>query len=137
LSRLSRKDGRKKSSSERVGRILGDFGEFAPGNESRRELFAIECRAQQMPLEHEVLPDRPEAREKFLYAFSIAKAAHATLAFARWLVAVLGAVVQSGGRFDEHVLHFCRLRDLRFCRRIAAQLIGDDLARGRVRNFVC
>jgi hypothetical protein len=53
------------------------------------------------------------------------------------LVAVLGAVVQSGGRFDEHVLHFCRLRDLRFCRRIAAQLIGDDLARGRVRNFVC
>jgi hypothetical protein len=48
---------------------LGDFGEFAPGNESRRELFAIECRAQQMPLEREVLPDRPEAREKFLCRF--------------------------------------------------------------------
>jgi hypothetical protein len=42
LSRLRRKDGRKKRPSERVGRILGDFGEFAPGNESRRELFAIE-----------------------------------------------------------------------------------------------
>jgi hypothetical protein len=42
LSRLRRKDGRKKRPSERVGRILSDFGEFAPGNESRRELFAIE-----------------------------------------------------------------------------------------------
>ena len=31
-----------KRPSERVGRILGDFGEFAPGNESHRELFAIE-----------------------------------------------------------------------------------------------
>jgi hypothetical protein len=31
-----------KRPSERVGRILGDFGEFTPGNESRRELFAIE-----------------------------------------------------------------------------------------------
>ncbi|MGF6786935.1 hypothetical protein OKW27_001248 [Paraburkholderia sp. 35.1] len=31
-----------KRPSELVGRILGDFGEFGPGNESRRELFAIE-----------------------------------------------------------------------------------------------
>jgi hypothetical protein len=31
-----------KRPSERVGRILGDFGDFAPGNESRREVFAIE-----------------------------------------------------------------------------------------------
>src|ERR1700688_4612590 len=93
-----------------------------------------------MPLEREMLPDRPEAREKFLCAFRVAKAAHApkevplgdaTLAFARWLVAVLCAVVQSGGRFDEHVLHVRKFRDLRFCRRIAAQLIGDDLARYR------
>ncbi|SAL87630.1 hypothetical protein AWB67_07447 [Caballeronia terrestris] len=75
-----------------------------------------------MPLEREVLPDRPEAREKFPCAFWVAKAAHATLAFARWLVAVLGAVVQSRGRFDEHVLDVCKFRDLRFCRRIAAQL---------------
>ncbi len=87
-----------------------------------------------MPLEREVLPDRPEAREKFLCAFRVAKAAHATLAFARWLVAVLCAVVHSGGRFDEHVLHVRKFRDLRFCRRIAAQLIGDDLARHRART---
>lgn len=57
-----------------------------------------------MPLEREVLPDRPEAREKLLCALPVAKDPHAALAFARWLVAVLGAVVQSGGRFDEHVL---------------------------------
>ena len=86
-----------------------------------------------MPLEREMLPDRPEAREKFLCAFRIAKAAHATLAFACRLVAVLCAVVQSGGRFDEHALHGRKFRDLRFCRRIAAQLIGDDLARYRAR----
>jgi hypothetical protein len=42
LSRLRRKDGRKKRPSERVGRIVGDFGEFAPSNESHRELCAIE-----------------------------------------------------------------------------------------------
>jgi hypothetical protein len=42
LSRLRRKDGRKKRPSGHVGRILGDFGEFAPGNESHRELCAIE-----------------------------------------------------------------------------------------------
>jgi acetyl-CoA acetyltransferase len=42
LSRLRRKDGRKEHHSESVGRISGDFGDFAPRNESRRELFAIE-----------------------------------------------------------------------------------------------
>jgi hypothetical protein len=44
------------------------------------------------------------------------------------------AVVQSNCRFDEHVLHVRKLRDLSFCSRIAAQLIGDDLARHRVRT---
>ena len=96
-----------------------------------------------MPLERELLPDRPEARKKFLCAFWVAKAAHApkevplgdaTLAFARRLVAVLCAVVQSGCSFDEHVLHVRKFRDLGFCRRIAAQLIGDDLARHRART---
>ena len=63
-----------------------------------------------------MLPGRPEARERFLCAFRVAKAAHApkevplgdaTLAFARRLVAVLCAVVQSTssakshGRFDR------------------------------------
>src|ERR1700712_399113 len=87
-----------------------------------------------MPLEREMLPDRPEAREKFLCAFRVAKASHATLAFARRSMAVLCSVVQSGRRFDEHVLHVRKFRDLGFCRRIAAQLIGDDLARNRART---
>ena len=47
--------------SESAGRISGDFGELAPGDESCRELFAVERGAQQMPLEREVLPNRPEA----------------------------------------------------------------------------
>ncbi|MDB5784903.1 MAG: hypothetical protein JWQ50_4818 [Caballeronia mineralivorans] len=42
LSRLRRRDGRKEHPSESVGRIWGDFCDFAPRNESRRELFAIE-----------------------------------------------------------------------------------------------
>jgi hypothetical protein len=95
-----------------------------------------------MPLEREMLPDRPEAREKFLCAFPVAKAAHApkevplgdaTLAFMRRLVAVLCAIIQSGRSFDEHVLHLHKFRDLGFCRWIAAQLIGD-LSRHRART---
>ena len=86
-----------------------------------------------MPLECEMLPDRSQAREKFLCAFRIAKAAHASLAFARRLVAVLCTVVQSSCGFDEYVLHVRELRDLGFCRRIAALLIGNDLAWHRVR----
>ena len=86
-----------------------------------------------MPLEREMLPDRSEAREKFLCAFRVVKAAHApqevhsgdaALAFARRLVAVLCAVVQSGCSFDEHVLHVRKFRDLGFGRRIAAQLMS-------------
>jgi hypothetical protein len=38
---------------------LGEFGEFAPRDESRSELFAIELSAQQMSLEREVLPGHP------------------------------------------------------------------------------
>ncbi len=67
-----------------------------------------------MPLNREILPDRPEAREKFLCTFRVAKAAHATLAFARRLVAVLCSVVQSAGGFDEHVLHVRKFWDLGF-----------------------
>src|SRR3977135_4359953 len=87
-----------------------------------------------MPLEREMLPDRPVAREKFLCAFRVAKAAHSTLALAGRVVAVLRAVVQPAGRSDEQVLHVRKLRDLGFCRRVAAQLIGDDLARHRART---
>jgi hypothetical protein len=87
-----------------------------------------------MPLQCEVLPDQSEAREKFLCAFRVAKAAHSTLAFACRLVAVLRPVVQSSCRFDEHVLHVRKFGDLGFCRRIAVQLVGDDLARNRART---
>lgn len=68
-----------------------------------------------MPLEREVLSDRLEAREKFLCAFKTAKAPHTSLAFARRLVAILCAVVQSGCSFDEYVLHVRKLWDLGFC----------------------
>jgi N-methylhydantoinase A len=40
LSRLGRKNGSKEHSSESVGRISCDFGDFAPRNEPCRELFA-------------------------------------------------------------------------------------------------
>src|SRR5471032_1527516 len=86
-----------------------------------------------MPLEREMLPDWSEAREKFLCAFRVAKATHATLALTCRLVAILCAVVQPGCRFDEHVLHVRQLRYLRLGRGIAPQLIGDDLARHGVR----
>jgi len=42
-----------------------------------------------MPFEREMLPDRPEARKKFLRTFWVSKTTHATLTFTRWLVAVL------------------------------------------------
>ena len=86
-----------------------------------------------MPLEREMLPDQSEARQKCLCAFRVTKAAHATLAFACRLVAVFSSVVQSGCRFDKHVLHARQFWNLSFGRRIAAQLIGDDLARHRAR----
>jgi len=51
----------------------------------------------------------------------VAKATHATLAFAGRLVAVLRPVVQPGGRFDEHMLY-------------VRQLLGLGLGRLRQRN---
>ena len=65
-----------------------------------------------MARQREVLPDRLETREKFLCAFRVAKAAHTTLAFARWLVIVLRLIVQPGNRFSERVLHVHKRRDL-------------------------
>ena len=110
---------------------MGEFGEFTPGNEPGSELFAIERGAQQMPLEREILSDRTKARKEFLCAFQVTKAAHMTLPFARRLMAVLGPVVQPSRSFDEHVLHVRKLRDFGFGRRVAAQLISDDLASNR------
>ncbi len=48
-----------------------------------------------MPLQGEVLADRPEAREERLSACQVAKPPHASLAFAGRLMAVLGAVVRT------------------------------------------
>jgi hypothetical protein len=44
-------------------------------------------------------------------------------------VAVLCAVVQSADSFEEHVLHVRKLRDLDFCRWLAAQLAVTILGR--------
>ena len=49
-----------------------------------------------------------------------------------WLVAVLGTVVHACSRFDENVLHMSELGNISLRRRIAAQLVGNDLARHRV-----
>lgn len=87
-----------------------------------------------MPFQCEELTDRTEARKESLCAFRVAKASHATLAFARQLMTVLCAVDQSGRSLDEHVFHVRKFRDQGFCCRIAAQLIGDDLARQRART---
>ncbi len=48
-----------------------------------------------MPLQGEVLADRPEALEERLSACQVAKPPHASLAFAGRLMAVLGAVVRT------------------------------------------
>ena len=42
---------------------------------------------------------------------------------------VLGAVVHAGTGLHEHVPHVRKLRDLGLGGRVAAQLVGDDLAR--------
>lgn len=82
-----------------------------------------------MSLECEVPPDGAKARWERLRALQGVKAAHAPLPFAGRLVTVLCPIVQPGGGFNEHVFDVRQRRDLAFRRRIAAQLIGDDLAR--------
>jgi hypothetical protein len=82
-----------------------------------------------MSLQCEVLPDRSEIRQECLRAFRIAETTHASLAFTRGLMTIFGSVVHSSTGFHENVLHVFQLRDLGLRRRIAAQLISDDLAR--------
>ena len=78
-----------------------------------------------MPLEREMLPDRPEARKEFLRTFWVSKTTHApkevplgdaTLTFTRWLVAVLSQVVHPGCRLDERMLHARKFRNFRLYR---------------------
>ena len=72
---------------------MAEFGEFTPRKEPGGALFAIKCSRQQMSKECEMLTDRPEASREFLGASRVAKTAHATLAFARGLMAILCPVV--------------------------------------------
>jgi hypothetical protein len=82
-----------------------------------------------MALELEVLPDRAEARQEGLRALGQPEAAHAALAFTRGLMAIFGAIVHARAGFDEHVPDVGELGVFGLCRRIAAQLVGDDPAR--------
>jgi len=89
---------------------------------------AAECRLRR----ENVAVIGPEAREKFLCAFRVAKAAHCDARVSRvgwWLFL---CAVCSVGRppFDEPRASRSQVPGSRaFGRRIAAQLIGDDLAR--------
>jgi len=73
-----------------------------------------------MPFERKVLVNRNKVREILLRAFQVAKAAHATLAFACGVMAVFGSVIKPGGSCDEYVLHVRKFRNLGFGRRVAA-----------------
>jgi len=90
------------------------------------------CRVHLMSGQREVLPDRAEAREKRLCVTRIAKAAGLVFAPAGRLVAVLGTVFHACSRLDENVLHMSELGNVSLRRRIATQLVGNDLARHRV-----
>jgi hypothetical protein len=58
----------------------------------------------------------------------IAKAAHLAFSPAGRLIAVLGTVVHACSGFDENVLYLSELGNVSLRRRIAAQLVGHDLA---------
>ncbi len=90
------------------------------------------CRVHLMSGQREVLPDWAEAGEECLRATRIAKAAHLAFAPAGRLVAVLGTVVHACSRFDEDVFYMSELGNVSLCCGIAAQLVGNDLARQRV-----
>jgi hypothetical protein len=76
LLRGRRNGDRCSKSSERSRRISGNFGEFVPGSDPGRALFAMERSAQQMPFQQEVLPNRAEAREERPCTFRATKATH-------------------------------------------------------------
>src|SRR5579864_9321133 len=82
-----------------------------------------------MAVQCEVLPDQSEARRESLRAFGIAEATHASLALARRLMTVFSPVIDPRAGIDEDVLHVSQFGNLGFRRRIAAQLVGHDLAR--------
>ncbi|VWB32824.1 collagenase [Burkholderia lata] len=106
--------------SESRRRILGEFGEFVPRNETGFELFAIKRGVQQMSLEPKVLPDRTEARQKSLRSFRVTEPAHAPLALTGRLMTILGPVIHACSSIDEHVFDAGQLGDLGLRGRIAS-----------------
>lgn len=102
-----------------------------PCDKALSELFAVERSAQQMSLEREVLPDQAEARQERLSPFGLAETTHAPLTFTRRLMAIRGPIVHASCSLDEHVFDVRQFGDVGLRCRIAAQLIGDDLARHR------
>jgi hypothetical protein len=86
-----------------------------------------------MPVEREVLPNRLEAREKFLRAFRGTKAAHAPLVFPRRLAAVLWPACSAESLPRRTRVYARQCWNSSLGRRITTQLIGNDLLRYRVR----
>ena len=113
---------------------MGEFGADVPCGKALSELFAEERRTQKMTLEREVLPDRAEARHEGLSPVRLAEAVHSSLTFARRLMAILGPIVHASCGLDEHVFDVRQFGDIGFRCRVAAKLIGDDLARHRART---
>jgi len=64
-----------------------------------------------------------------LSAFRVAEATHPALAFSRRLMAIFGTVVDPSTGFDENVSDVCQFGNFCLRRRVAAQPVGDDLAR--------
>jgi RNA-directed DNA polymerase len=103
-----------------------------PGKQACLKFCAMAGSLHLVPRQGEMLTDRAEAGEKRLSTPGIAKALHLALAPACGLVAVFRAVIDPGRRFHEYMFHAGQFGQLRLCRRIATQLIGDNLSGHRV-----
>ena len=95
-------------------------GKAMPHGKALAKLFAVERSAQQMSLGCKVLPDRSEARQESLGMFPVTKAAHPTLPFTGWLMAVLRPVVHASRCFDEDMPDVRQFLDFSLLHQIAA-----------------
>jgi hypothetical protein len=80
-----------------------------------------------MSLDGEMLPVHAEARQECVGGHEQAEAPRA--AFARGLRTIFGAVIDASAGSDEHVPDGRELGNLGFRCWVAAQPVGDDLAR--------
>ena len=85
-----------------------------------------------VPGQDEVLANGSEAGEKCLRAPRVAKPLYLSLTPARGLMAVFRVVIYPCASLHEDMLHACQFGHFCLRRRIAAQLIGDDLPGHRV-----